>query len=77
MPAGIGFAKTFDGNAALIAGLPRVRSQLQGCLQGMPLMIGTSRKGFLGKITGAAYALTTCLFNVLVGESSELGRCLH
>ncbi|KAK9792723.1 hypothetical protein WJX73_006926 [Symbiochloris irregularis] len=49
---GIGFAKTLEGNASLIVGLQRVRGQLQGCLQGMPLMMGTSRKGFLGKITG-------------------------
>ena len=51
--AGIGFAKTGAGNCALVGGLPRVRAQLRGALRGMPLLVGPSRKGFLGRLTGA------------------------
>jgi dihydropteroate synthase len=44
---GIGFAKTVDHNLALLRALP----ELAACV-GMPLMVGTSRKSFLGRITG-------------------------
>ena len=50
--AGVGFAKTGKGNLEVMCGLQRIRSQLKGALQGMPLLLGPSRKGFLGKITG-------------------------
>lgn len=50
--AGIGFAKTAEGNCQLIGGLDRVRAQLKGPLHNAPLLVGPSRKGFLGKITG-------------------------
>ncbi len=43
---GIGFGKTVAHNLALIRGIPRL-AQL-----GAPLMIGHSRKSFLGKVTG-------------------------
>ena len=36
----------------LIAGLQRVREQLEGPLNTMPMLVGPSRKGFLGKLTG-------------------------
>ncbi|KAK9816707.1 hypothetical protein WJX72_004011 [[Myrmecia] bisecta] len=49
---GIGFAKTAAGNLELIAGLQRVREQLSGPLHQMPMLVGPSRKGFLGKLTG-------------------------
>ena len=52
MRAGIGFAKTCDGSCALMGGLPRVRKQLRGALRGMPLLVGHSRKKFLGRLTG-------------------------
>ena len=38
----------------LIAGLQRVREQLEGPLHVMPMLVGPSRKGFLGRLTGAA-----------------------
>ena len=41
---GIGFGKTFDHNLALLTGLNRIRSL------GFPVLVGTSRKGFLGEI---------------------------
>ena len=51
--AGLGFAKDLKGNLDIIKGLHRIRSQLKGCLQGMPMLLGPSRKGFLGRLTGA------------------------
>jgi dihydropteroate synthase len=43
---GIGFGKSFEQNFELIAGLPELAKL------GYPLMIGTSRKGFLGHALG-------------------------
>ncbi len=54
---GIGFAKTSKGNAALIRGLQVVKEQLEPPLNSMPLLVGPSRKGFLGKLTGADWLL--------------------
>ena len=45
---GIGFAKTAEQSVALLAGLGRLRAL--GC----PLLVGPSRKSFIGKLTGAA-----------------------
>ncbi|QNN22113.1 dihydropteroate synthase [Planctomycetales bacterium ZRK34] len=44
---GIGFGKTLDHNLALLAGLDEFVAA------GYPVLLGTSRKGFLGTITGA------------------------
>lgn len=43
---GIGFGKLQEHNLALLAGLPRLRKL------GYPIMVGISRKAFLGRITG-------------------------
>lgn len=43
LDAGIGFGKSFDQNYQLLANLPQLARL------GYPLMVGTSRKGFLGK----------------------------
>ncbi|MGK0359784.1 MAG: dihydropteroate synthase [Bradymonadia bacterium] len=43
---GIGFGKTVAQNVALIAGLPRLAAL------GRPILIGASRKSFLGALTG-------------------------
>ena len=59
--AGIGFAKNMEGNLEIMGGLQRIRSQLKGSIQGMPMLLGPSRKGFLGKLTGnvaASHALS-------------------
>ena len=45
---GIGFAKTFEHNWALLAGLDRI------CEQGFAVAVGTSRKAFLGAAAAAA-----------------------
>jgi dihydropteroate synthase len=44
---GIGFAKTAEQSLALLAGLPRLRAL------GRPLLVGPSRKSFIGAVTGA------------------------
>lgn len=43
---GIGFGKTLQHNLALLAGLPAVAG-------GAPLLLGASRKSFIGAVTGA------------------------
>lgn len=43
---GIGFAKRLEDNLALIAGLGQLAAG------GLPLLVGTSRKSFIGTITG-------------------------
>lgn len=45
---GIGFGKTVEHNLALLAGLPRIVAL------GRPVLVGVSRKGFLGAVTGRA-----------------------
>jgi dihydropteroate synthase len=44
---GIGFAKTAAQSLALLAALPRLR------VAGRPLLVGPSRKSFIGAVTGA------------------------
>ncbi|MEJ7764047.1 MAG: dihydropteroate synthase [Acidimicrobiales bacterium] len=45
---GIGFGKTVEHNVALLGALPELVAA------GVPVMVGASRKGFLGKLTGGA-----------------------
>lgn len=45
---GIGFGKTLDQNLAILKGLNRFDRF------GLPIMIGTSRKSFIGRLTGRA-----------------------
>jgi len=45
---GIGFGKTLEHNLALLRALPRL------CALGPPVLVGTSRKSFLGRLTGVA-----------------------
>jgi dihydropteroate synthase len=46
---GIGFGKRLQDNLALIAAIGRFKARF-----GMPLLLGVSRKSFLGQLTGAA-----------------------
>jgi dihydropteroate synthase len=48
---GIGFGKTLDHNLTLLAHLPSLRDRL-----GVPLMVGVSRKRFIGDLTGRPVA---------------------
>ena len=43
---GIGFGKTLDHNLSLLRGLPTLAAL------GQPLLVGASRKAFIGKILG-------------------------
>jgi len=43
---GIGFGKTLEHNLALLAAIPRLAAP------GRPVLVGTSRKSFLGRLTG-------------------------
>jgi dihydropteroate synthase len=45
---GIGFGKTLEHNLALLAAVPRLARA------GVPLLVGTSRKSFIGRLTGVA-----------------------
>jgi len=47
---GIGFGKTLEHNLALLRGLPALAEL------GRPLVVGVSRKGFLGRLTGREVA---------------------
>lgn len=47
---GFGFGKTFDHNVALMRALPELAAL------GAPLLVGVSRKGMVGKLTGRAPA---------------------
>jgi dihydropteroate synthase len=49
---GIGFGKTAEQNIELLAGL----NQLADAFPDLPLIIGTSRKSFIGKLLGGAAA---------------------
>lgn len=49
---GLGFAKTAEGNLQLMAQLPALRRALPPPLAALPLLLGPSRKGFLGRLTG-------------------------
>jgi dihydropteroate synthase len=44
---GIGFGKRLEGNLALLAGVGEIRDRL-----GLPVLVGPSRKAFLGELTG-------------------------
>jgi len=49
---GIGFAKDKDSNLQLLRNLPAVRPGAPGALRNAPLLVGPSRKGFLGSLAG-------------------------
>ena len=46
---------------ALMAGLRRLRGALAPPLRGLPLLLGPSRKGFLGKVTGVYACALGCM----------------
>jgi dihydropteroate synthase len=46
---GIGFGKRLEHSLALLRGLPALHARLDG-----PLMVGVSRKAFIGQVTGKA-----------------------
>ena len=68
---GIGFGKTLDHNLALLRSITRLGSH------GYPILIGLSRKGFLGKLTSAACSVGQRLGPTLAGElyAVQQGAC--
>lgn len=53
---GIGFAKTPAQNLELLRRLPEVRAAAASELRALPWVLGSSRKGFIGRVTGVAEA---------------------
>lgn len=49
---GVGFAKNKDGNLAILRDLAQIRARYEG----MPWLVGSSKKRFVGTITGVAKA---------------------
>ena len=68
---GIGFGKTVAHNLELLANLPRLR------IENRPLVLGVSRKSFLGKISGAPDArasATVALTSLLRARGANVFR---
>jgi dihydropteroate synthase len=70
---GIGFGKTLDHNLDLLGNLHRLR------IEDRPIVIGVSRKGFLGKLTGAKrpderLAATVALTSLLYSRGARIFR---
>lgn len=73
---GIGFAKDFNGNLMLLKNYGR----LQSMLGNIPFLLGTSRKGFIGKVTGETIAkerdygtLASCIAALCLSKDSDSG----
>lgn len=49
---GIGFAKTVEGSTDLVANLSRFRSNISEPYKALPVLLGASRKKFLGEMIG-------------------------
>ena len=64
---GIGFGKTLDHNLALLNGLPELAEL------GRPVLIGASRKAFLGALTGRGVEERDGVTAVVSGMSALLG----
>jgi dihydropteroate synthase len=68
---GLGFGKRLDDNLRLLAGLGRLRARL-----GLPLLVGPSRKSFLGALTGdpverrEAATLAACAVAAFLGADA-------
>jgi dihydropteroate synthase len=70
---GIGFAKDLRGNLLLLKNVASIRSMVQN----LPILIGTSRKGFIGKITSVSQAverdpgtLASCITAVCLDDNT-------
>ena len=74
---GIGFAKDQMGNLRLLKNLNQIRKKLED----MPLLLGTSRKGFIGQLTGVINpedrdygTIGSCIAALCLGDD-EAGGC--
>jgi dihydropteroate synthase len=68
---GLGFGKRLEDNLRLLAGLGALRERL-----GLPLLVGPSRKAFLGALTGdpverrGAATLAACALAAFLGADA-------
>lgn len=76
---GIGFAKDLSGNLKLLKHFRRMQSTLGE----IPILLGTSRKGFIGKITGEKVASErdfgtagSCIAALCLGSSDRRSGCV-
>ncbi|KAF4587372.1 dihydropteroate synthase [Ophiocordyceps camponoti-floridani] len=71
---GIGFAKTAEQNMQLLARLEELRRS-RG-LEGLPWLVGVSRKGFVGRVTGASDRVwgTAAAVAAAVGGGADVVR---
>ena len=68
---GIGFAKNISGNLSLLKHTAKIRSQLGD----LPILLGTSRKGFIGTLTSEKVAeerdygtVSSCVASLCLGN---------
>ena len=73
---GIGFAKDLAGNLLLLKHLNKLRANMG--MVSTPILLGTSRKGFIGKLTGAKNAedrdfgsVASCVAAMCLGSDSS------
>ena len=73
---GIGFAKDLTGNLSLLKHLNTLRVNMG--MASTPILLGTSRKGFIGKLTGAANAedrdfgsVASCVAGMCLGSDNS------
>lgn len=71
---GIGFGKDLEGNLELLRGLNQIRTTCKG----LPILLGTSRKGFIGKISGVTIAnqrdpgtIASCVSSICLADQKE------
>lgn len=83
---GLGFSKTSEGNAQLLGHLQQMRREtLRGVWGRMPLLVGPSRKRFIGKLTGtwgysismssATVSQKSCNMHPLTDGEHEMTYC--
>ena len=65
---GIGFGKTLEHNLQLLRRLPELAAL------GRPLVVGTSRKSFIGRILGDAASARMAATGTGVGQGSDVGQ---
>lgn len=73
---GIGFAKDLEGNLALLGNLSKLRKETGN----LPLLLGTSRKGFIGRLTGVDVpaardpgTIASCVAALCLDETAKRG----
>lgn len=77
---GIGFAKDLNGNLSLLKHMDKIRSLVDD----IPLLIGPSRKGFIGKLSNEPIAnerdfgtLSSCLVSILRSDNTVVPTILR